>query len=92
MSLEDCADFATFLVRSTMEMQRFAVGLQGVGGPINVATITSDDGVRRWTIAGTAAAPGVREIGSMFTVEMEAPADGARPTRYTVSRQAATVC
>lgn len=41
LALQDCVDMATFLIRSTMTAQRMAVALRGVGGAIDVATITS---------------------------------------------------
>ena len=40
LPLQDCVDLATFLIRSTITMQRMAVGVRGVGGPIDVATVT----------------------------------------------------
>jgi len=43
--LQDCVNLATFLIRSTMAAQNLAVGVRGVGGPIDVATITREDGV-----------------------------------------------
>lgn len=33
-----------FLIRSTVAMQRFIAGVRGVGGAIDVATITRTDG------------------------------------------------
>ncbi len=49
MNLQDAIDFAIFLVRTTIEMQRFSDGiilnpgdLQGVGGSIDVALITDE--------------------------------------------------
>lgn len=53
MNLQDAIDFATFLIRTTIDAQRFAYGLAGnaglsawpgVGGPIEVLAITPD----RW--------------------------------------------
>jgi hypothetical protein len=40
LPLQDCVDLAIFLIRSTMSFQRLAVGVRGVGGPIEVAVIT----------------------------------------------------
>jgi hypothetical protein len=40
LALQDCVDMATFLIRSTMTAQRMAVALRGVGGAVDVATIT----------------------------------------------------
>lgn len=46
LPLQDCVDLAIFLVRSTSSIQRLAVGIRGVGGPIDVATITRTEGIR----------------------------------------------
>ena len=46
LPLQDCVDLATFLIRTTMTAQSLAVGLRGVGGAIDVATITRRDGLR----------------------------------------------
>lgn len=49
MTLQDGIDFAVFMIRTTIDMQRFADGtvgepgaVQGVGGAIDVAVITTD--------------------------------------------------
>jgi hypothetical protein len=42
LPLQDCVDLAIFLVRTTIAYQRFIVGVRGVGGAIDVATITRD--------------------------------------------------
>jgi len=42
LPLQDCVDVAIFLVRTTIAYQRFTVGVRGVGGAIDVATITRD--------------------------------------------------
>jgi 20S proteasome alpha/beta subunit len=43
MSLQDAVDFAVFIVRATIEAQRFNQGsLMGVGGAIDVAVVTPD--------------------------------------------------
>ena len=44
LPLQDCVDLAIFLVRTTIAYQRFTVGVRGVGGAIDVATITRTDG------------------------------------------------
>ena len=46
LPLQDCVDLATFLIRTTMTAQSLAVGLRGVGGAIDVATITRRDGLK----------------------------------------------
>lgn len=44
LPLQDCINLSTLLVRTTMEMQSFYVGLRGVGGEIDVAAITKTGG------------------------------------------------
>jgi hypothetical protein len=44
LALQDCIDLALFFIRTTMEAQRLTVGIRGVGGPIDVATITRTEG------------------------------------------------
>jgi len=46
LPLQDCVDFAIFIVRTTIAYQRFMVGVRGVGGAIDVATITRTEGFR----------------------------------------------
>jgi hypothetical protein len=46
LPLQDCVDLAVFLVRATATLQQWTLGLRGVGGPIDVATITRTDGFR----------------------------------------------
>jgi hypothetical protein len=46
LPLQDCVDLATFMVRTTMDAQNLAIGVRGVGGPIDVAVITRTDGLR----------------------------------------------
>jgi hypothetical protein len=46
LPLQDCVDLATFLIRTTMTAQRLAIGVRGVGGPIDVAVITRTEGLR----------------------------------------------
>lgn len=55
LPLQDCVDLATFLIRSTVVAQSLAVGVRGVGGPIDVAIITRTKGleyVQQKTIHG----------------------------------------
>ncbi|MFH1560576.1 MAG: hypothetical protein ABID84_04105 [Chloroflexota bacterium] len=57
LPVQDCVDLATFLVRSTITAQSLAIGLRGVGGPIDVAVITRTEGleyVQQKTIHGEA--------------------------------------
>ena len=46
LPLQDCVDLATFLVRTTITAQRFAIAVRGVGGSIDVAAITRTTGVK----------------------------------------------
>ncbi len=46
LPLQDCVNLATYLIRSTIVHQSVAIGLRGVGGPIDVAVITRTDGLR----------------------------------------------
>ncbi len=48
MTLRDAVDLAGFLIRTTVDAQRFAgnFGFVASGGPIDVATITAADGLR----------------------------------------------
>ena len=58
MPLQDCVDLATFFIRTTIDAQRLTVGRRGCGGPIDVATITRNDGlqfVQRKRITGDGA-------------------------------------
>lgn len=45
LPLQDCVDLAIFLIRTTMEAQGLAVAVRGVGGMIEVATITRTSGL-----------------------------------------------
>ncbi|MDP6495742.1 MAG: hypothetical protein QGI09_10090, partial [Dehalococcoidia bacterium] len=45
LPLQDGVDLATFMIRSTMNMQNLAVGDRGVGGQIEVAVITRTGGI-----------------------------------------------
>jgi len=40
LPLQDCVDMATFFIQGTISLQRFSVGIRGVGGRVDVATIT----------------------------------------------------
>lgn len=45
LPLQDCVDLAIFLIRTTMSAQQLAIAVRGVGGPIDVATITRTKGL-----------------------------------------------
>ena len=46
LSLQDSVDLAIFLIKTTATLQRWTTGTRGVGGAIDVATITRTDGFR----------------------------------------------
>jgi hypothetical protein len=55
LPLQDCVDLSIFLIRTTIELQKWMIGIRGVGGVIDVATITRTEGfqyVQRKTIKG----------------------------------------
>lgn len=46
LPLQDCIDMASFLVSMTSEIQNWMISIRGVGGAVDVATITRTDGFR----------------------------------------------
>ncbi len=57
LPLQDCVDLATFMIRTTISAQTLSIGVRGVGGKIEVATITKTKGlqfVQRKEIRGEA--------------------------------------
>jgi hypothetical protein len=44
LPLQDCVDFAIFIIRATILLQKWIVDVRGVGGSVDVATITRVDG------------------------------------------------
>ena len=46
LPLQDCVDFAIFIIRATILLQKWIVDVRGVGGSVDVATITRTDGFR----------------------------------------------
>ena len=46
LPLQDSVDLSILLIRTTIAVQNWIVGVRGVGGPIDVATITRTDGFR----------------------------------------------
>ena len=46
LPLQDCVDLSIFLIRTTMSVLRWQVGIRGVGGEIDVATITRTEGYK----------------------------------------------
>jgi hypothetical protein len=46
LPLQDCVDLAVFLIKSTIDFQQFRTNLRGVGGVVEVATITRTQGLK----------------------------------------------
>jgi hypothetical protein len=46
LPLQDCVDLAILIVRTTAQLQTFLVDIRGVGGYVDVATITRTEGFR----------------------------------------------
>jgi hypothetical protein len=44
LPLQDCVDLAIFLVKATATMQKWMLGIRGVGGAVDIATITRTEG------------------------------------------------
>lgn len=47
LSLQDCVDMSVFLIKTTIVLQQWLIGVRGVGGEVDVATITRVDGLKR---------------------------------------------
>lgn len=45
LPLQDCVDLSILLVRTTAQLQRYVIDARGVGGAIDVVTITRNEGV-----------------------------------------------
>jgi hypothetical protein len=55
LPLQDCVDLSIFLLRSTITLQRWSIGVRGVGGAVDVATITRTKGfepIQQKTLGG----------------------------------------
>ncbi len=46
LALQDCVDLAVAMIRVTITLQGWCIGIRGVGGEIDVATITRIDGFK----------------------------------------------
>ncbi|AGK59165.1 hypothetical protein HYPDE_37468 [Hyphomicrobium denitrificans 1NES1] len=46
LPLQDCVDLAILLVETTAQLMRYTIGIRGVGGDVDVATITRIEGYR----------------------------------------------
>src|SRR3989442_531190 len=46
LPLQDCVNLSILLIRTTIQIQTFLVGVRGVGGAIDLATITRTEGLK----------------------------------------------
>ena len=46
LPLQDCVDFTIFLIRATILLQKWIVDVRGVGGAVDIVTITRTGGVK----------------------------------------------
>ena len=46
LPLQDCVDLCIFAIRSTITLQKWVVDVRGVGGAIDVATVTRTEGFK----------------------------------------------
>jgi hypothetical protein len=46
LPLQDCVDLSVFLIRTTINLQTWQIGIRGVGGAIDIATITRAQGFK----------------------------------------------
>lgn len=46
LPLQDCVNLSILLIRTTIQIQAFLVGVRGVGGAIDIATITRTEGLK----------------------------------------------
>ena len=46
LPLQDCVDLSVFFIKTTIGLQQRIIGIRGVGGAIDVATITRTEGLR----------------------------------------------
>jgi hypothetical protein len=46
LPLQDCVNLSILLIRTTIAIQTFLVGIRGVGGSIDIATITRTEGLK----------------------------------------------
>ena len=46
LPLQDCVDLSILLVETTAQLMEYTVGVRGVGGAIDVATITRAEGYK----------------------------------------------
>lgn len=86
MSLARCSDLAEFLIRTSAEAQRFSVGSEGIGGPVDILTVTPCAGARfAQRKAAVKVSPVERVIGPVWPVAtVEVPEDDHQPAGYTV--------
>jgi hypothetical protein len=82
---------AEFLIETSITMQRFSPGLQGCGSPIDVLTITADEGVRwlRRKASLPSRMPEATSLPIFWTqpqVRVSTSADPRRASSYTACR------
>ena len=65
LPLQDCVDLAIFLIRTTISAQNLSVGIRGVGGTIEVVTITPTEGVKWVQKKGRSAENGHDRMGNV---------------------------
>jgi hypothetical protein len=46
LPLQDCVDLSIFLIRATITLQKWTVDIRGVGGAVDVATVTRTEGFK----------------------------------------------
>ena len=46
LPLQDCVDLTVFLIRATIMLQKWLIDVRGVGGAVDVASITRTDGFK----------------------------------------------
>ena len=85
INLNGSVELARFFVGTTIQAQRFVEGLGGVGGPIEMATITADKGLTWVQRRGSSeAAAEWHEIVEVAPAVTEAHPDGVRAATYAV--------
>lgn len=68
LPLQDCVNLSILLIRTTMTIQTFLVGIRGVGGAIDLATITRTDGLRPIQLKRVTGEFGEMEVERAWTI------------------------
>ena len=71
LPLQDCIDLAAFLIRTTIVAQNLSVGQHGVGGSIEIVTITPQEGLQWIQKRQIRGEQSVRDIDSATMEEWE---------------------